>query len=534
MINKKYKVKWTALIFLVLLGLPFIGAAQQHEGEFPFFRSFTDGNKEGITIVNTGFYKAELVSGLGLRLTNNQQGAGGVFYLPGHRFTTHEGFEIEFEYLMYGDQGTTDGISMFLVDAQDQYLDANFKQGYTGAGFCYTNSWAVYESSGRRLTGIKGGYLAVALDQGPFKTIRCEGEELRNGIPYGTVGVPARPITSSQNKDHDTRSNVTIRGAAGRGNSINFGTPYAATLTEGFWGYPVLITRHTGWSVDNGITDPSNLKNAAGYKLNPSDGTFVQHVTPRIDKAFNIAGYDASATPSKATYRKAIITLDPNTEGQGGYKITVTIQHGTDKTVVIKDFTYPATVTYMENALPEGLNGGWPTLYYTSKTMTYTVPTPEKLVIGFSGSTGNTKVTNVIRNLRITVFRAANTADDDLYLHRRGPATVRPFDNDLACRDEGGEVVTSKDNIDPGSLRFWTNESTCLGSNVFEHPVSGKGKWVYDPTVGEVMFFPVKGFKGNVSIMYDIKSKYAPYNGEQYRSSLATISITINDNQPVR
>lgn len=532
MTNQRYRVRRTvSLLFTVLLSTAFLRvSAQQHEGEFPFYRSFLDGNTDGITIPATGFYRAKLVDGVGMMLTDNQEGAGGLFYLPGHRFTTHEGFQIEFEYLMYGNQGTTDGISMFLVDAQDQYLGANFKQGYTGAGFCYTNSWAIYESSGRRLTGIKGGYLAVALDQGPFKALRLETEELRNGIPYGAVGKPSKWTTSGKPLEHDTRSNVTIRGAAGRGNSKNFSTPYATTLAEGYWGFPVLITRHTGWSTANGTSDPSNLRNAAGYKLNTENGTYVQHVTPQINTPFNIAGYDASANPSTATYRKVFITLDPNTEGQGGFRITVAIQHGNNKTVVIKDFTYPSTITYMENALPQGLG---PVAYESSPMNTYTVPTPESLVIGFSGSTGNTKVTNVIRNLRITVFRAANTADDDLYLHRRGPATVKPFENDLACKDENGEVLTSKEYIDPASLRFWTNENTCLGSNVFEHPVSGKGKWVYDPAVGEVMFFPVTGFKGEVSIMYDIKSKYPPYNGEQYRSSLATITITVDDNQPL-
>ena len=67
---------------------------------------------------------------------------------------------------------------------------------------------------------------------------------------------------------------------------------------------------------------------------------------------------------------------------------------------------------------------------------------------------------------------------------------------------------------------------------MFRHEVTGQGTWVYDPGLEEVMFFPIKGFTGEASIMYDIKGKYAPYNDENYRSSLARIVINIADNQP--
>lgn len=98
--------------------------------------------------------------------------------------------------------------------------------------------------------------------------------------------------------------------------------------------------------------------------------------------------------------------------------------------------------------------------------------------------------------------------------------------------DTGGTPEGSKDYLDPSSFRFWTDEYTCLGEGTFEHVVSGKGRWVYDETTAEALFFPEKGYVGEVSIMYDIKGKESPYNEEKFRSSLATISVTIVNKYP--
>ena len=535
MINKIDRLKGLIFSLLVLSGMPFMSSAQQHEGEFPFFRSFLDGKTTGISYLNDNG-SAENCAELtpeGLQLTSGLAEVG-AFYLDSHSFTTKEGMLIEFEYMMYGaSDALTDGITMFMVEDLPAYTGTKLTFGAHGAGFGYTHRWA-YETTDR-ISGIKGGYLAVALDNGPFKTIRFEGEEQRNGVPYRAVGLnPAREITSTQDENYDTRSNVTIRGAAGR-STISMGyTSFNGNMGPGYWGYPMLITRHTGWSTTDGTSDPNNYRNNAGFQLDVSTGEFVSHVTPEIPAGFNISGQGKFTTPNEAAYRKAFILLDPD-EVNGGFKISVIIQHGEEKTMVINQFSYPATVTYMENALIESRSStGYLSTFKNSKTNTYTVNAPKKLLIGFTGSTGTvTPYTNVIKNLRVTLLRAANTADDDIYTHRRGPVTVKPFENDLACKDENGSVTVSKENIDPTSLRFWINEDTCL-DNAREYTVSGKGKWVYDSAMSEVMFFPVNGFKGEVSILYDIKSKHDPYDGEQYRSSLAMISVTINDNQPVR
>jgi hypothetical protein len=526
--------------------------AQTPEGPYPFFRSFLDDNMKNIVIEeflpnqegasgtdSENKYKrrnrAVLVPALGLQLTYGKEEVG-AFYLSDYILTTQDGVQIEFEYIMkYNDPSetrVTDGICMFLVDAtNNDYIGSNLKYGAEGAGFGYTNRSSVHQNIGAGVmpvTGMKGAYLGVALDQGNFKNMRFEGYEMRNGISYKTT-----PQTAADEKikTHDTRSNITIRGAAGRGTKTITTSTRTHTIPEGSWGFPVLITRHTG----SGDNDGTNLRNQAGYELETSTGQYLQQVSLNIDRPFNISGDALFTHAGETAYRKAIITLERNESG-GGFKVSVTIQHGTQKTQVIKDYTYPSTLTYRENGVPIRITGTTPSEYNDPPKTGLTLNTPGKLVIGFMASTGQlTSHTNVIKNLRITPMNAANSADDDLSVHRRGPVTMRPLDNDLGYREEDGKVVGKSEYLDPATFRFWEDEYTPLvdgaGKAIFEHEVN-EGKWLYDPELAEVKFFPVKGHKGEVSISYDIKGKYSPYSEEKFRSSQAKISVDIDDNQP--
>ncbi|MEI3420554.1 MAG: hypothetical protein V8R91_05525, partial [Butyricimonas faecihominis] len=83
------------------------------------------------------------------------------------------------------------------------------------------------------ITGIKGGYLAVALDQGHFKNRRFDNYEMRNGIPYGSAG-----IANIQSETYNTRSNVTIRGAAGRDEKVITTSQKTHRIQDGRWGFP--------------------------------------------------------------------------------------------------------------------------------------------------------------------------------------------------------------------------------------------------------------------------------------------------------
>lgn len=465
------------------------------------------------------------MSNKGLRLTE-QLADVGCFILPEHEFTTDDGFLIEFEYIMQGNNELTDGICMFLMDPSAYTYSGTdiIKFGAEGAGFGYTHKMAK-EVLDRRL-GIKGGYIAVALDQGPFKANRMEDWEMRNGIIYTDIGY--LPPAGSQLTRYNTRSNVTIRGAAG--NQVRTFTSKYQNIPVAYWGFPVLVTRHTGWSVENENRDPQDLKNDVGFKLNTNDGDFIKHVVPEIKEAFNIAGGADFKSPEDAAYRKMIIVLEPNPDtNKGGYKITVHIKHGNTITPVIEGFEYPKTLTYRESSL----SARWPDYaanFNEPPLSTYTVERPNKLIIGFSASTGIlTPYTNYIRNLRITPAYAANTANDDIRDHRRGPVTIRPFDNDEGCKKEGNEIIRDKDFLDPNSFRFWSDEKHLLSG--FEH-TDTNGKWVYNPATAEVLFFPNEGFKGEATIMYDVKGAYYPYNDDKHRSSLATILVEIKDVQP--
>lgn len=540
------------LIPIIVLSMIFSTlSAQTRIGGFPFFRSFLDGKMENVekAIPNNldakdgvdRSNKALLVDELGLQLTTLKSEVG-AFYLPNHPFTTDDGLKIEFEYMMYPTAGSTggitDGITMFLVDATRA---AEMQYGAEGAGFGYTYRWTNQFMQGvniekQRIQGILGGYLAIALDQKNLKTIRMEGGEQRNGIPY--FDEADRTISVKPLK-YNTFSNITIRGAAGPDQrevvSRYPGSVLRYTLDEGYWGYPVLATRYTG-----GNSDPYGLRNEAGFILNTDTGGYEQglfqsgSIIPPILQPFDIAGGRVFGSPDDPEYRKAIIKLESNPNGLvGGFKITVAIQHGKESTTVIENFTFPAQLTYIENGVPGFISNDFPYVATAPPKITYTVGTPDELVIGFTASTGTeTNYTNVIKNLRITPLYGANTANDDITDHRRGPITIRPLNNDLGYIDNGGTPIGSKDYLDPSSFRFWTDEYTCLGEGRFEHTVSGKGRWKYDETTAEALFFPEKGYVGEVSIMYDIKGTESPYDDEKFRSSLATISVTIVDNYP--
>ena len=526
-------------------------SVRAQEGPLPFFRSFLDGNLNKITFTGPnepgasgraadGNYKRinrAVLNQWGLQLTRGKEEIG-AFYLPEYIFSTQDGLLIEFEYIMMytnaEEIGITDVICMFLVDATtNEYIGSNLKYGAEGAGFGYTHRRSGHTDiryGVTSITGMKGGYLAVALDQGHFKNWRFENYEMRNGIPYGDAG-----IANVQSATYNTRSNVTIRGAAGRGEKVITTSLKTHRIAEGRWGYPVLITRHTGWDEKTGLEDPNSdgLRNKAGFMLNTQTGMYEQYVVPRIDNPFCIAGGKLFYHSDESAYRKAIIALEPNTIG-GGFRITVTIQHGTEKTVVIENYTYPSSLLYTENGIPaQFIPGEYPTItYYSNPPQTeLALKTPEKLAIGFMASTGQlTSYTNIIRNLRITPLYGAN-AEDDIYNHRRGPVIVRPLDNDVAYRLVGNQPGASKDNLDLTSFRIWTDEKHCLGDGQFEHEEKGVGKCKYNPESGEMTFFPAKDVGGEAVIWYDIKSIHSPYVAEKYRSSLAKIVINFTDDE---
>lgn len=534
--KKNSYIVWKVLLIigvLFLTSIRFQAFAQDEPEMFPFFRSFLDKNINDIKFPEGSNNEANSAGihslvDQGLQLTSGISQVG-AFFLPNHLFTTDDGFMIEFEYIMKGDSTKqTDGIIMFLVDAQDKYIAGdNLKFGFAGAGFGYTHRNA-YQASDRQ-DGMKGAYIAVALDQGNFKVLREEGNEVRSGIHYyGTT--TGSGSTGSQMKKYHTPSMVTIRGAAGNGPKelqfSSYGQNLKFSLTEGQWGYPVLATRYTG-----GKKGTQEMLRENGFRLIPSTGLYEQHTAPSITAPFDIAGWKDFNDSQDEAYRKLMIQLKPNPDiTMGGYIITVWIKHGNTITTVIKDFTYPSKLSYIENGYV-GFVGGYPQIPGTPPIIEYTVPRPEKLAIGFAASTGtDNPYINIIRNLSITPAFAALSVNDDLN-HRRGPVTVQPLKNDKAYSGLGLDMVEGSEYLDPATFRFWTSETNCLGST-YTYNDSGKGRWVYDPVKAEVLFFPDKGYKGEVSIMYDVLGKEYPYNQEKFRSKRATISITIADNQP--
>ena len=145
---------------------------------------------------------------------------------------------------------------------------------------------------------------------------------------------------------------MTIRGAAGKGRKSDNHVSKNSPNTE--WSLGFSRSHHSPHGVEreNRLEDPysDGLRNKAGFRLNTQTGEYEQYVTPRIDKPFCIAGGKEFHHSGESAYRKAIIALEPNIVG-GGFRITVTIQHETEKTVVIEDYTYPSSLQYTENRL---------------------------------------------------------------------------------------------------------------------------------------------------------------------------------------
>ena len=257
-----------------------------------------------------------------LRLTSNLPYQRGFIYNEDIRIPSTNGLKIEFEYFTYSPSGTpsfgADGICFFLFDA-NVLETTGFKIGGFGGslGYAQYHKKDVPTSSGPievHAAGVTGGYLGIGLDEYGYFARDEEGRQPQ-------IGAGKQPSPQ--------RGSIAIRGK-GNGDEEKPGN------------YPLLAYQRT-------------------ESLLPS---------------FNLVGNSnvRQPDPNNASYRKAIIILEPNPNG--GYNISVDIVLGGTPQItrrVINQFHYAEAA-------------------------------PEKLGYGISSSTGNNVNYHEIRNLKIDLY----------------------------------------------------------------------------------------------------------------------------------
>lgn len=182
------------------------------------------------------------------------------------------------------------------------------------------------------------------------------------------------------------------------------------------------------------------------------------------------------AQPGSADYRRAYIdVVASGVAPSQTYKITVRIQHGNQVRTAVQNFTV---------ATP-----------------------PERLRLGFAGSTGGNTNIHEIRNLNIVQVPYAN--DDVATInYNSGTTTIAVLANDEA---QGSTIDPTTVDLDPSTPGIQASLA-----------VAGKGVFSADAQ-GIVSFTPTGSFAGVVEIPYTMKSVL----GDEYTSSPANISVTV-------
>ncbi|MDG4947051.1 hypothetical protein NMK71_11570 [Weeksellaceae bacterium KMM 9713] len=475
---------------------------------FPYEQSFMSGTetpKDFIAIGDVTF------SNQGMLLTPAGNNKNGVALLDGISFASGDGIKIEFEFGIWGGTSTNeypnggDGLSVFLYDGSLKAENDNDFIGTYGEGLGYTYRRTNNNYSNERKGGLKGAYLGIALDPlGYFHQARFKSYMRKNGV-QDRGDQPGLTTKTSQ---------VTLRGGIGQqNNDLNIGA-----REPRFNGYPVLFTRTT--ETNEGSRLMAKLK---------EDGDFYYFYNDKLDNNFKLNTDSLGINPSDNNYRKAFIELVPNPEG--GYNITVKIQHGAIVTTVINNYHYKTQTKYQENALPVGKKFGTdfnilddrsPT---TSGAIGATLNTspPETFKIGFGGATGRETNNHLIRNLKVEILYAAEAEDDEANLSCEESVEIAVLKNDVAYANP--LETPSSENLDKTSFRFIAADGSIV--TTIPYFVEGEGSWFYDSGTGFVTFSPVQGFEGPASIKYDINGNVEPYNSENHRALPATITVNV-------
>lgn len=449
----------------------------------------------------------------GIQLTAGTSRQSGSIILDGVSFSSGDGIVIEFEYEMYAgfkdpaNVAFGDGIAFFLFDASVPYHTAI---GAYGSGLGYSSNRSNIFNGGSRVWGINKAYLGIGLDQfGNFKKKRFDATSRTNGIDivnWGDKGI----------------SHVTLRGAM---HPTGLSYISAETSEQGvrYAGYPVLATKST--------VSTSGMR---GQYLNliTNSSTSVTYSTDSrlLASEFELRGGAKGALPGALAYRKAILELLPVAPASGGgYKVSVTIVHGSKTTNVINNFHYKEAFYYVENANSGSTNNN---SQLTARNTFLEATPPAAFKIGFSAGTGDAAQVNLIKNLKITLPYHPEVKQDETTMCRMFSTKVSLdiFDNDKFYNGilDSPTASNTAQYIDFSSFHFVTNKGVLLHKNTYVQ--ENVGTWVYNENNGKVTFTPVPAFFGDAFIYYNAKgtaSLGGPFNQDNYRSEAKKILVKV-------
>lgn len=498
------KIKTIIIVFLVSLSNVW---AQNTNVSFPFFLTLQDG-----TDVPQGLYLPQGANNAtftteGLFLTPNKSRQFGAILMKDMSFTSSNGIEISFEFNVYGgsDPNGTDGFIVFLYDGSIPDEDMFMGAGARSMGYIFNRSSESAQKQYRR-KGLPGAYLGVGLNMSGNYKNQVFGNELRiNGIKGHKWKSPKSDIPGP--------SHITLRGA-------EYKLPGRDAML-GYRGYPVLKTVST-LKTDTQTDGSGELNDDGTYNFGPSFSK---------DTSFSLRNGGVGDNESDDKFRKAFISLIPHKEG--GFNISVKIQHGNQLSTVIDSYHYKTKITYYENAEgkysdfetdPKLQNVAGPDVKFELDSSV-----PERLKVGFAGITGGRTDVHMIRNLLISVPYAAVATDKDFDVCTTTMSQFYPFERDYAYGGHISDPKAGSDLIDPNSFVFYPIEG---GESSDGHHYSDEnGLWSYNPRTMLISFQPKDNFsKNGAKVRYSMKGitggQGEPYGEEMYRSNPAIITLT--------
>lgn len=480
--------------------------AQNEKVSFPFFLTLQDGTEvpDGLFLPQAEKNNARFTKE-GLFLTRQSQFQFGAILMKDMSFTSSNGIEISFEFNVYGgkDESGTDGFIVFLYDAAIK--DEDMFMGATGRSMGYVFNRSGEDNKNKRQKGLPGAYLGVGLNMsGNFKVRSFINQYRINGIKGHKWKSPKSDIPGP--------SHITLRGA-------EYKLP-AGDAMFGYRGYPVLKTVST-LKTDTETDGSGELKDDGTYSFGPSFSK---------DISFSLRNGGIGENENDDKFRKAFISLIPHKEG--GFIISVKIQHGSQLSTVIDKYHYKTKISYYENA--EAKYSDFET---TSKLqnvigsdvkLELDASVPERFKVGFAGITGGRVDVHMIRNLLISVPYAAVATDKAFDVCETTMSQFYPFEKDYAYGGHISDPKAGSSLIDPNSFVFYPIEG---GQLIDVHHYSDEnGLWSYNPKTTLISFQPKGNFsKNGARVRYSIKGKGEgqgePYGEEMYRSNPAIITL---------
>lgn len=484
--NKKMKIKSVLLALYVLSNLTVLA-------QYPYFNS--GQNKEGFILLGESRTGLVTYSNNGIKLLDAQNQFSGV-YLNNLSFTTEKGFILEFEFgIDIGRMDNSkygDGIGVVLFDAKQSTPSLGDKGG--ALGYAYTKKY-----SNVHIAGFSQGIFGLGLDlYGNYKRAIRANDGVRNGITTLTDG-----------------DFVVLRGP------YNPNNPYE--------GYPVLFAIGTKTNVN--------------LYLNRNNGQVMSRSKGFEGQRFNLRGAALNAKPGEAGYRKIRIAFVPGIEEiseRQGFFVFVDITHGIYNSTIIKNYfvSKSETIKYKEE-FTEGIQGS------AIKTLVHEIP--EKMKMGFTGSTGVASIRAHIRNISLSLPFSPEVQDiviPDVIYDR--PSVSMPLYSAIGYKSNVYSVVDpphrSISFLDLNSFRFKVFDTQAkkyvVNKDPFKLVVSKVGTFTYDVNTGSVTFVPVEGFREkSYTYYYDIKNK-RPIGGtdistEEYRSTTASVTLNFTDYIPL-